>query len=217
MFDAYLPAIEAFIRAHHVWAGVIVGVLCFLESLVFISLVVPATALLLVAGGLVGAGLVGWYDLVIGGVVGCLLGDTASYWLGRALGPRAGQTWPFRGRPDMLEKGTAFFQKHGWWGVFIGRFFGPLRAVVPTCAGIMGMPHWAFQFVSFTSALVFVPLMLMPGAIAAAGAQGAAQGQMMAALPAILILVSILTAVALALWSWKQRHKAEIPDESRRD
>src|SRR5262245_12012483 len=104
-----LSAIEAFIRAHHAWASVIVGVLCFLESLVVISLFVPATAILLAVGGLVGAGLIGWYEVILGGLVGCIVGDTTSYWLGRSLGPHADRMWPFATRQHMLEKGKAFF------------------------------------------------------------------------------------------------------------
>lgn len=211
-----LGAIEAFIRTHHVWAGVIVGVLCFLESLVVVSLFVPATALLLVVGGLVGAGLVGWYEVVIGGLVGCLVGDTTSYWLGRGLGPHAERVWPFATRRHMLEKGEAFFARHGWWGVFVGRFFGPLRAIVPTCAGIMGMPHWAFQFVSVTSALVFVPLMVAPGAVIVAGAEGARSGQFLAVLPMILLLATPLALAAIWAWNYRRRHADEMPEEERK-
>lgn len=211
-----LSAIEAFIRAHHVWAGLIVGVLCFLESLVLISLFVPATALLLVVGGLAGAGLVGWVEVVIGGLVGCLVGDTTSYWLGRHLGPHAGNVWPFATRRHMLEKGEAFFARHGWWGVFIGRFFGPLRAIVPTCAGIMGMPHLAFQAVSVVSALVFVPLMVAPGAVLVAGAEGALSGQFLTVLPMILLLGTPVALIGLWAWNYRKRHAAEMPEEERR-
>jgi membrane protein DedA with SNARE-associated domain len=211
----HMPAIEAFIRANHAWAAAIVGLLCFLESLVFVSLVVPATAILLVVGGLVGAGIVGWTEIIVAGVVGCLLGDTASYWLGRRLGPHAHRVWPFTTRPQMLPKGEAFFQKHGWWGVFIGRFFGPLRAIVPTCAGIMGMPHWAFQAVSLASALAFVPLMVAPGAMLVAGAEGARSGGLASLLPVLLVGVSLLSAALFALWTFRKRHAAELPDEGR--
>jgi membrane protein DedA with SNARE-associated domain len=216
MPELSMAAIEAFIRANHVWAGVIVGLLCFCESLVFVSLFVPATALLVVIGGLVGAGLVGWYDVVIGGVIGCLVGDTVSYWLGRYLGPHAEKVWPFTKRPDMLPKGEAFFRKHGWWGVFIGRFFGPLRAIVPTSAGVLGMPHWAFQLVSLTSALVFVPLTVAPGALLVAGAEGAAHGQLFATLPVLLLFAAPVVLALAWLWGYRKRHVAELPDETKR-
>jgi membrane protein DedA with SNARE-associated domain len=210
MFDAFLASAEVFIRENHAWAGVIVSVLCFLESVAVISIFVPATLLLIAAGGLAGAGLVSWQELAIGGVIGCLVGDTVSYWLGRMLGPHVAKIWPFTKRPDLIPHGEAFFRKHGWWGVFIGRFFGPLRAIVPTCAGIMKMPHWAFQAVSIASALVFVPIMLAPGAIFG----GMAAGTLELLLP-VLLVIGVPTLVTLFyMRRFKQKNAADIPDET---
>ena len=49
------------------------------------------------------------------------------------------------------------------WGVaavFIGRFFGPLRASVPLAAGIFRMPYWHFQLANFTSAFLWAGVLL---------------------------------------------------------
>jgi membrane protein DedA with SNARE-associated domain len=56
------------------------------------------------------------------------------------------------------------------WGVpsiFIGRFFGPLRASVPLAAGIFEMPYWRFQFANFVSALVWAAALLLFGDVIA--------------------------------------------------
>ena len=37
-----------------------------------------------------------------------------------------------------------FFERHGGKSVFIGRFLGPIRAVIPLAAGIMQMPRGRF-------------------------------------------------------------------------
>ena len=52
------------------------------------------------------------------------------------------------------------------WGVpsiFIGRFFGPLRASVPLAAGIFEMSYWPFQIANFVSALVWSAVLLLFG------------------------------------------------------
>ena len=52
------------------------------------------------------------------------------------------------------------------WGVpsiFIGRFFGPLRASVPLAAGIFEMPYWPFQIANFVSALLWSAVLLLFG------------------------------------------------------
>ncbi len=63
----------------------------------------------------------------------------------------------------MIPRGEAFIKKWGALGVFIGRFFGPLRASVPLVAGIFEMPYWRFQFANFTSALVWAAVLLTLG------------------------------------------------------
>lgn len=196
MPDYTQEMVELF-RTHHVWAGVIIGILCLCESIAFVGLFVPATAILFAAGGLVGAGVIPMVDLIVGGVIGCLIGDTISFWLGRRLGPHADRVWPFRTRPELLHKGNAFFAKHGWWGVFTGRFFGPLRAVVPLSAGIMKMNHVQFQAVSVASAVLFVPAMLAPGAVVAKGVEGASQAGGLMAVPALIIM---LAPIGIAIW-----------------
>ena len=52
------------------------------------------------------------------------------------------------------------------WGVaaiFIGRFFGPLRASVPLAAGIFEMPYWHFQVANFVSAFIWSASLLLLG------------------------------------------------------
>jgi membrane protein DedA with SNARE-associated domain len=56
------------------------------------------------------------------------------------------------------------------WGVlaiFIGRFFGPLRASVPLVAGIFHMPYWTFQLANFSSAFVWAGVLLLFGDVVA--------------------------------------------------
>ena len=52
--------------------------------------------------------------------------------------------------------------------IFIGRFSGPLRASVPIVAGVLGMPYRTFQLANFSSAFVWVAVLLELGDIGAA-------------------------------------------------
>jgi membrane protein DedA with SNARE-associated domain len=56
------------------------------------------------------------------------------------------------------------------WGVpsiFIGRFFGPLRASVPLAAGMFERSYWRFQIANFVSALVWSAALLLFGDVIA--------------------------------------------------
>jgi|GEM_PF-1070804 len=52
--DAYISVIETFIRNNQFWAGPIIGLLTLAESMLVVGFFVPATALLLMAGGMAG-------------------------------------------------------------------------------------------------------------------------------------------------------------------
>jgi membrane protein DedA with SNARE-associated domain len=99
--------------------------------------------------------------------MGAACGDWLSYWIGIRLGPPVAHVWPLSKHPDLLPKGAAFVERWGVLAIFIGRFFGPLRASVPLVAGIFSMPYWMFQFANFTSAFVWAGVLLTMGDVVA--------------------------------------------------
>lgn len=154
-----------FIRLHESWAPLVVFALAFGESLAFISLLLPATVILLGAGGLIGAADIAFWPIWAAAALGAILGDWVSYWLGYHYSQAIGSVWPLSRRPDLLPRGHAFFEKWGVYSVFLGRFFGPLRSVVPLIAGICAMPQVSFQIVNITSALIWATGVLAPGTL----------------------------------------------------
>lgn len=125
----------------------------------------PATAILLGVGGLIGASGIGFWPIWFAAALGAILGDWVSYWLGYRYKYAIRQFWPLSRRPDMLVKGEAFFTKWGTAGIFFGRFFGPLRSTVPLVAGICAMPLMPFQLANIGSALVWATGILLPGVL----------------------------------------------------
>ena len=77
------------------------------------------------------------------------------------------QMWPLSRYPEILPRGEAFVKSWGVPSIFIGRFFGPLRASVPLAAGIFEMPYWPFQIANFVSALVWSAALLLFGDVIA--------------------------------------------------
>jgi membrane protein DedA with SNARE-associated domain len=68
-----------------------------------------------------------------------------------------------------LARARLFFRKYGVASIYLCRFMGPVRAFVPLIAGVTAMPHRRFQIANVGSALVWVPVMLAPGYLAAKG------------------------------------------------
>ncbi|MDX7953232.1 DedA family protein [Lichenihabitans sp. Uapishka_5] len=164
MSDAALTVV----RTHHAWAGPICFGLAFLESLAFVSLLVPSAILLIAIGGLVPLSSISFTEIWIGAAVGAALGDWLSYWLGHRFGHRISTLWPFTRYPEMLPRTHRFFERWGALGVFLGRFLGPLRATVPLVAGMGAMPFWPFQIANMTSALLWSAGLMVPGAFGVA-------------------------------------------------
>jgi membrane protein DedA with SNARE-associated domain len=163
MIEHYAQMVIDFVRAHHVWAAPIVFALAFGESLAFISLLIPAWAALVGIGALISASGIPFWPVWIAGSIGAALGDWLSYWFGYTFKERIAHIWPLSRHPDLLPRGHAFMEKWGVPGIFIGRFFGPLRASVPLIAGIVEMPYWMFQFANFSSAFVWAYVLLAFG------------------------------------------------------
>jgi len=152
-----------FMRAHEVWAAPIVGMMAFGESLAFIALVLPAWAILVAVGTLISQGGLNFWPIWVAGAIGAALGDRLSYWVGSKVGPAVALMWPLSRHPYLIPRGERFVAKWGALAIFIGRFLGPLRAVVPLVAGIFAMPFWPFQIANFVSALAWVAMLLILG------------------------------------------------------
>jgi membrane protein DedA with SNARE-associated domain len=165
--EAHGQQIVEFVKAHEAWAAPIVFALAFAESLAFVSLLVPAWAALVGIGVLIASGGLNFWPIWVAGSLGAALGDWLSYWIGVKLGPPVAHIWPLSRHPDLIPRGERFVKNWGALGIFIGRFFGPLRASVPLVAGIFAMPYWSFQFANFTSAFVWCAVLLLLGDVGA--------------------------------------------------
>ena len=154
-----------FVRERETWAAPIVFGLAFGELLAFISLLLPAAAILFGVGGLIGVTGIEFWPIWFAAALGAALGDWISYWLGHHYKHAIAHLWPLSRRPDLLPSGEAFFRKWGTAGIFLGRFFGPLRSTIPLVAGICAMPLVPFQIANVASAIVWATGILTPGAI----------------------------------------------------
>jgi membrane protein DedA with SNARE-associated domain len=163
MLEEYTHTVVDFVRAHEVWAAPIVGALAFGESLAFVSLLLPAWAMLVAIGAVISHSGIGFWPILVAAAVGAALGDWLSYWVGLKVGPAVAHMWPLSRHPELIPRGERFVKAWGALAIFIGRFFGPLRASVPLVAGIFEMPYWRFQAANFASAFVWAAMLLTLG------------------------------------------------------
>ena len=202
MDDLVQPTL-AFIAAHAHWAAAIMFITAFGESFAFLSLLFPGTTSLIAAGTLMAKGTLPYTPVLIGAVVGATLGDSVSYWIGRRFGSGIARVWPFTRNPELLPSGIKFFAKHGGKSVFIGRFFGPIRAVIPLAAGVMEMPRGWFWFANIASALVWAPMLLFIG-----DAIGDVGDRLIGSANTFVLVFGGLTAIGIIGLIWAAVHNA---------
>jgi membrane protein DedA with SNARE-associated domain len=189
-----------FISANSSWAFPAMFITAFGESFAFVSLLFPGTSILIVAGTLMSAGSLPYWPVVAGAVAGAVLGDSISFWLGHRYGGGIGRLWPFTRNADLLPSGIRFFGKHGGKSVFIGRFFGPVRAVIPLVAGIMRMPRDRFWIANVTSAIVWAPMLLFVG-----DAVGDVGEHLIGSANTLVLMFGGLTAFGIVSVIWAMR------------
>ena len=148
---------------HPGYAGWVVFGVALIESLAIVGALVPGVIVLLGIGVLIGVGILDFWSMCLWAIAGAIIGDGLSYWLGHHFDYLTERWRWFRLHPDHLQKGVAFFDQYGEISVALGRFFGPIRAVVPLVAGLMRMPPRRFYTANILSALVWAPAYLAPG------------------------------------------------------
>jgi membrane protein DedA with SNARE-associated domain len=162
-----IDSIVSFIRDHEVLGSALVFLLAFCESFAFVSLLVPATGILLGLGGLIPVFGIRFWPIWIAAALGAVAGDWLAYELSLRARPYLTRTRMFARNAALLARSTDLVGRWGMIAVFAGRFFGPLRAVVPIAAGICAMPWLNFQIANVASALVWAGAILTPGFLGA--------------------------------------------------
>lgn len=136
-----------------------------IENLAFAGLVIPGDSILLLTGFYAHGTPVHLPGLIVAGVSGAVVGDTAAYVLGRLGG---------RSVSDRLVRRSAFFQRrleasqryfriHGGKTVFTGRFVMIIRAFIPFLAGTVRMPYAKFLTYTVLGATLQISALLTLG------------------------------------------------------
>ena len=153
------------ITAYPLAAGLIIFTTAFLESLLVVGVIVPGAILMIIFGALIALDMLNGWTTLAYAVTGAIAGDGLSFWIGRRYRDQLRSMWPLSTHPVLLERGADFFTRHGGKSILFGRFVGPVRAVIPTIAGMMDMHPGRFALINILSALAWAPLYLLPGLV----------------------------------------------------
>lgn len=165
MFAELLESITQLIQQYPTWSGSLVFLVAMVESLAIIGFIVPGVAIMFAIGVLISQGSLDMISTVIWAAAGASTGDALSFFLGYHYKERLYQLGWFKRHQHLLDDGHLFFEKYGVYSVLIGRFIGPIRAIIPLVAGILGMPIKHYIPVNIIASALWAPAYLFPGLI----------------------------------------------------
>lgn len=158
-----VDSVTAFLSANPGWAFAVALLCAALETLFFVSALVPATAVLLGAGALSAVGGVSLWPLILGGWAGSVLGSVVSWAVGRWAEPSINR----RPRLKRMLGGERLKRRVRRWGapfVAASHLLGAFRAPAFVVAGMAGMAPWRFVPATMIGAVAWAVLVPYAGA-----------------------------------------------------
>ena len=158
--DAHLLEL---VQKYGVWTYAILTVVVFLETGVVVTPFLPGDSLLFAAGALAATGGLDVGILWVLLTAAAIFGDTANYWIGHALGPRAFTSHSRFLKREHLEKTHAFYEKHGGKTIIFARFMPIVRTFAPFVAGIGRMSYRRFIAYNIGGGILWTTLFIFGG------------------------------------------------------
>lgn len=192
------------------WDYLVIFVAATLESAAFLGLIIPGESMVLVAGFLAAQGVLDLDILIITVAAGAGIGDSIGYEMGHRMGRPAliRHGGRFGLTSARVGKADAFFARHGNKAVFLGRFVGFARALVPFLAGSAHMRYRQFLPYNALGAVLWATAVTLLGYFLGAGWHSAERwiGRASAVIGGLLLFALLL----VWLWRWLVNHENAI-------
>lgn len=186
------PLID-WLHLHPGYAGFITFLISFSESIAVIGLIIPGSIVMSAIGTLVGAEIIPAYATMLWAAAGAILGDILSFRVGYRYKTHIKDMWPFKRYPQIITSAEDFFHHHGGKSIFMGRFVGPVRPILPLVAGMLHMNKVRFYISCIIAGTLWAPVYMLPGILIGAASQ------QLAAETATKFIATVL-ALLLVLW-----------------
>lgn len=196
-------------------AYLVVAVMAALEASAFVGLFVPGELAMLIGGYIAFQGRAELGLMMLFAALGAVVGDSLGYELGRHLGSslrrsRLGR----RVGEERWARAEHYLGTKGGRAVFLGRFIGVLRALVPALAGASRMPYRRFLFWNALGGIVWAPGVVVLGYLAGGSYRRVEHYAGRAGL--VLLLLAAMVAGVAGLGHWVANHPAEVRAFGRR-
>jgi len=190
-------------------AYLVVAGLAALEASAFVGLFVPGELALLAGGYIAHQGNARLGIMMVAAAAGAIAGDSIGYEIGRRFGTGLQRSRLGRKVGEARwAKAEAYLEAKGGRAVFIGRFIGVLRALVPGVAGAARMPYRRFLAWNALGAVIWAPGMVLAGYLAGSSFHRVERYLGRAG----LVLAGVVAVIALVVVAarWIARHPERV-------
>jgi membrane-associated protein len=151
------------VRDYGTFTNVILFGIVFCETGLVVTPFLPGDSLLFTAGALAALGSLDVWVLFLTLALAAILGDTANYWIGKKIGPRAFDGSIRFFKQDHLRKTEAFYEKHGKKTIILARFVPIIRTFAPFVAGVGSMNYGVFLAYNVIGGALWVAICVFSG------------------------------------------------------
>ena len=137
-----------------------------IEAVAVFGILIPGTPILMAVAGAAAMAGHSMVPYLILSIIGAVVGDFVSFWVGKRFSYRLRGVWPFARWPTLMQNAERFFDRYGVYSVAFCRFVPVVRSTVPLVAGMAGMRQRRFVIANVASALVWAPLHIYPAQLA---------------------------------------------------
>jgi membrane-associated protein len=150
-------------RDYGTFTNVILFGIVFCETGLVVTPFLPGDSLLFTAGALAALGSLNMWVLFLSLALAAVLGDTANYWIGKKIGPRAFDGTIRFLKEEHLRKTEAFYEKYGKKTIILARFVPIVRTFAPFVAGVGSMTYPTFLAYNVIGGVAWVAICVFSG------------------------------------------------------
>lgn len=195
------------------------GLATFLETSLFVGLVVPGDTVVIVASTAVG-GPVEAIALAITVIIGTLCGQSVGFLIGHAIGPWLQRSWLGRRiGSERWMRAARYVERRGGVAVFVSRFLPVLHSLMPVTVGMSTMPYRRFIRWATPAAILWGTAYVTVGSLTAGSFRDQLDELHGAGyiFVAVILAFAILIAVVKRVIHWREARHWSMQEEPVRD
>lgn len=195
--------VEGLIRAG---GPLLVCIIVFVETGLFVGFFLPGDSLLVTAGVFAAAGTIELRWLLLPVMLCAIVGDQVGYWIGRGAGASLyKRKESFFFRRSHLQRAHDFYEKYGGKTIILARFVPIIRTFCPPVAGAAGMSYSRYLTYDIFGGILWVGGMIGGGYLLGRSIPNVGQK-----IHYVIAAVVVLSLLPPAVGFWRERKRTKL-------